>query len=62
MSDKEMLMEQLRTIAFGEASDASGSELKSAGKLKAIELLGKLCGIFDDAARGEAKVIIIEDV
>ena len=55
-------MEQLRAIAFGEASDASGSELKSAGKLKAIELLGKLCGIFDDAARGEAKVIIIEDV
>jgi phage terminase small subunit len=43
---REQVLEELKTVAFAPASDASGAELKVAQKLKALELLGKHLGMF----------------
>ena len=60
--ERKRLMEELRRLAYGEASDASGAALKGATKLKAIEMLGKVCGLFDQAGKGEEAVTVVEDV
>ena len=49
--DQDYVIEKLREIADMEASDASDSELKYSGKLKALELLGRHLGMFDDRMR-----------
>ena len=43
---QDYVARKLWEIAETEASDASGSELKYPSKLRALELLGKLCGSF----------------
>ena len=60
---REQVLEELKTVAFGAASDASGAELKVAQKLKALELLGKHLGLFEGiGARQLPKVEIREDI
>ena len=60
---REQVLEELKTVAFAPASDASGAELKVAQKLKALELLGKHLGLFEGiGARQLPKVEIKEDV
>ena len=46
--DQDHVLEKLREIADQPASDAPGSELKYAAKLRALELLGRHLGLFDD--------------
>ena len=60
---REQVLEELKTVAFAPASDASGAELKVAQKLKALELLGKHLGLFEGVgARQLPKVEIREDL
>ena len=60
---REQVIEELKSVAFANASDASGAELKVAQKLKALELLGKHMGLFEGiGARVLPKVEIKEDV
>ena len=60
---REQVIEELKTVAFGAASDASGAELKVAQKLRALELLGKHLGLFEGiGARQLPKVEIREDI
>ena len=60
---REQVIEELKTVAFAPASDASGAQLKVAQKLKALELLGKHMGLFEGlGARVLPKVEIREDV
>ncbi len=57
------VLEQLRSIAMGEASDASGSALKVSNKLRALELLGKHLGMFEGSGgRERENICILEDV
>ena len=57
------VLEQLRNIAMGEASDASGSALKVSNKLRALELLGKHLGMFEGSAgKEQERICILEDV
>jgi len=59
---REQVLEELKGVAFGVASDASGAELKVAQKLKALELLGKHLGLFEGVgARQLPRVEIKED-
>lgn len=59
---QEEVLRELGSIAFGEASDASGAAVKVASKLKALELLGKHFGIFEGRPRQESRVVIVEDL
>ena len=60
---REQVIEELKSVAFASASDASGAELKVAQKLKALELLGKHLGLFEGiGARVLPKVEIREDI
>ena len=60
---REQVIEELKSVAFASASDASGAELKVAQKLKALELLGKHLGLFEGiGARQLPKVEIREDI
>ena len=60
---REQVIGELKAVAFGKASDASGAELKVAQKLKALELLGKHLGLFEGVgARNLPKVEIREDI
>ena len=60
---REQVIEELKSVAFAPASDASGAELKVAQKLKALELLGKHMGLFEGlGARVLPKVEIKEDI
>lgn len=54
--DQDYVIEKLREIASREASDAPDSELKYSGKLKALELLGKHLGMFEDRLRVNAHI------
>lgn len=58
---KEMVMEELRRVAFAQADDRSSSALKYASKLRALEILGKPLGAFEQQGDGGA-VVIIDDV
>lgn len=59
----DQVVEELKTIAFAEGSDASGAQVKLASKLRALELLGKHLGLFDGGGRGQTETVkIIEDV
>ena len=61
--EKESVIRELGRIAFGEASDAAGAEVKMASKLRALELLGKHFGLFDKTAtEGDAPVVIVDDL
>ena len=60
---REQVLAELQAVAFGNASDASGAELKVAQKLRALELLGKHLGLFEGiGARQLPKVEIKEDI
>ena len=60
---REQVIQELRAVAFGKASDASGAELKVAQKLRALELLGKHLGLFEGVGTRELpKVEIREDL
>lgn len=54
--DQDYVIERLRAIAEMDASDAADSELKYSGKLKALELLGKHLGMFEDRLRVNARI------
>lgn len=45
---QEMVVSELRKIAFAEASDINTSELKYTNKLRALELLGKHLGMYTE--------------
>ncbi len=45
---QDMVVEELRTVAFAQAADCTESTLKYSNKLKALELLGKHLGMFTD--------------
>ena len=45
---QDMVVDELKAVAFAEAADSVDSELKYANKLKALELLGKHLGMFTD--------------
>ena len=60
---REQVIAELRTVAFAEASDSSGADVKVAQKLRALELLGKHLGLFEGVgARQLPKVEIREDI
>lgn len=48
---QDFVLERLREIAGREASDAPDSPLKYAAKLRALELLGRHLGLFEDRLR-----------
>lgn len=48
---QDFVLERLREIAEREASDAPDSPLKYAAKLRALELLGRHLGLFEDRLR-----------
>ena len=55
------VVQALREVAFGEASDESGAPVKLASKLRALELLGKHLGMFDgNGNKGASPVRILE--
>ena len=57
------VVQALREVAVGEASDESGASVKLASKLRALELLGKHLGLFEGlGARVLPKVEIREDI
>lgn len=47
------VVQELKAVAFAQADDGSGSELKYSSKLKALELLGKHLGIFEQRGGGQ---------
>lgn len=50
---QDYVIEKLKEIADKAASDDTGSELKYANKLKALELLGKHVGVFERGGKVE---------
>lgn len=62
--DQDYVIQKLKEIADKDASDAPESDLKYGNKLKALELLGKHLGAFDDRDREakNEKVTVIIDV
>ena len=56
------VVQELRDIAFAQGSDASGAAVKLASKLRALELLGKHMGLFQDRPVEQQPVKIVEDV
>jgi phage terminase small subunit len=60
---EERILRELWALACGESSDANGAALKTASKLRALELIGKHLGMFDGSGREkQAPVTIVEDV
>jgi len=45
---QDQVVDELKAVAFAQASDERDSALKYAGKLKALELLGRHLGMFTD--------------
>lgn len=57
------VLRELWALACGESSDANGAVLKTASKLRALELIGKHLGMFDGTGRQrQEQVTIVEDV
>lgn len=50
---QEMVLNELAKVAFAEAGDRSNENLRYANKLKALELLAKHLGLFEQADNGE---------
>jgi phage terminase small subunit len=44
----DRVVEELATVAFSRASDSTGAELRYGNKIKALELLCRHLGIFDE--------------
>lgn len=53
---QDTVLEELRQIALAPASDAKDSDLRYASKLKALELLGKHLGMWDDKPQVQVAV------
>ena len=49
----EQVLRELSAVAFGQAGDETGSELKYASKLKALEMLCKHLGLLGDKKSGD---------
>ena len=76
MADKEFaltgeqVLRELSSVAFGQAGDETGSELKYSNKLKALELLCKHLGLLADRKGtdkgeetvGESGVVLLPSV
>ena len=61
VSDRVLL--ELETVAFAPGSDEKEAPLKMTSKLKALELLGKSMGLFENAGgRNIPQVTILEDL
>ncbi len=58
---QDMVVDELRAVAFAQAADYSDSALKVSNKLKALELLGRHLGMFTDKVEhsGEAAVQVV---
>ena len=57
------VVRELKKVAFGPGSDESGAKVKLASKLKALELLGKHLGAFDNTGTQQPEpVTILEDI
>lgn len=61
VSSENVLLE-LGRIAMGEASDENGAALKMGSKLRALEVLAKVLGMYDRGVGGDGEVVIVEDV
>ena len=48
---QDKVLEEIGKVAFHDAADHSESDLKYSNKLKALELLGKHLGMFEDKLR-----------
>lgn len=60
---RESVLQELAQVAFGTAGDGSGAQLKYSNKLKALELLAKLLGMFDpESMNGAEPVVIVDDL
>ena len=59
---QEDVVQELRAVAFAEASDESGAAVKYASKLRALELLGRHMGLFEGKVAAVVPVRIVEDV
>ena len=60
---QDEVLAELKAIAFSEASDCNGAALKVAGKLRALELLGKHLGLFEgQGGAAQEPVRILEDI
>ncbi len=53
------VVEELRRVAFSQADDGTGSALKYAGKLRALELLGKHAGLFAEKPQSPEPVKVV---
>ena len=57
------VLEELETVAFAPGSDEKDAPVKLTSKLKALELLGKSLGLFENASgRAMSPVTILEDI
>lgn len=52
---QDRVLKEFAAIGFSVASDGSDSDLKVSNKLKALELLGKHLGLFDNKSAGAAQ-------
>ena len=60
--EPEEVLRELRTVAFARASDENGAQLKYSSKLRALELLGKNLGLFENGAgKTEKEPVVIVD-
>ena len=60
---KDRVLQELESVAFGPGSDEKEAPVKLTSKLKALELLGKSLGLFENAGgRQIPPVTILEDL
>lgn len=57
---QDMVIKELRDVAFAEAADYTDAKLKYSNKLKALELLGKHMGMFVDRVKMQTDVNIAD--
>ena len=62
--EPEEVLRELRGVAFARASDENGSQVKYSSKLRALELLGKNLGLFENGAAKTVKepVVIVDGI
>ena len=59
----QRVLEELQSVAFAPGSDEKDAPVKLTSKLKALELLGKSLGLFENASgKALSPVTILEDL